>query len=91
MNVKEAVAQAKHEILDLFADEKLSDIGLEEVELDDQGNEWKVTIGFSRPWDEPRNSFETLAGSGARRSYKIVSISNETERAISIKNREVKN
>lgn len=89
MNVKEAVAQAKDQILDLFADESLRDIGLEEVELDDQTNEWRVTIGFSRPWDEPRNSFAAIAGSVPRRSYKIVRISNESERAISVKNREI--
>ena len=63
MDVKEAVAYAKRYVLELFADENVTNIGLEEVEFDDRVNEWCVTIGFSRPWDEPRNVFTALAGS----------------------------
>ncbi len=89
MNVKEAVIQAKKEIINLFADENLTNIGLEEVELDDKANEWRVTIGFSRPWDTPKNTFAALADSSPKRSYKLVRISNATNEAISIRNREV--
>jgi hypothetical protein len=92
MDVKQAVASAKKEITELFSDEQLTNLGLEEVELDDQANEWRVTIGFSRPWDEPQNSFAAVAESGVpRRSYKIVRISNTTDKALSIKNREIAN
>jgi hypothetical protein len=92
MDVKQAVVSAKKEITELFADEQLTNIGLEEVEFDDQASEWRVTIGFSRPWDEPRNSFAAVAGSGVpRRSYKIVRISNTTDKALSIKSRDIAN
>ncbi len=40
MDVKEAVALAKQHILELFADERLSNIGLEEVEFDKEAGEW---------------------------------------------------
>lgn len=89
MDVKQAVGLAKQYLLELLADENLSNVGLEEVDFDDQTNEWFVTIGFSRPWDEPRNAFVALAqSSGPRRDYKVVRISNGTEQVLSVKNRE---
>lgn len=91
MDVKEAVARAKSYIVELFSDEKLSNVGLEEVELDAQGNEWIVTIGFSRPWDVVRNTFTALGGDvSPRRSYKVVRIANTSGQISSVKNREVK-
>jgi hypothetical protein len=48
-SIKEAVALAKAHIVDLFSDENISQIGLEEVEFDSEAREWKVTIGFARP------------------------------------------
>lgn len=90
MDVKEAVVHAKRYIIDLFADENLSNVGLEEVELDDQAKEWVVTIGFSRPWDEPKNTFAAIAAAtSTKRSYKIVRISDVTEEVLSVKNRVV--
>lgn len=91
MNVKEVVTHAKQHVLDLFAEESLTNVGLEEVELDEQANEWVVTIGFSRPWDEPRNALAALAAPSAyaRRAYKIVRVSNANGTILSIKNREV--
>jgi hypothetical protein len=90
MNVKEAVKLAKQHILDLFADENITNLGLEEVEYDEAIQEWTVTLGFSRPWDEPRNTLASLAESNLpRRSYKIVRIYNQSEQVSCIKNREV--
>jgi hypothetical protein len=93
MNAIEAVRLAKHHVLDLFAEEDIKNIGLEEVEFNELDNEWSITIGFSRPWDEPN----TLLGSALasqmgtpKRSYKVVLISNSDARVISVKNREVK-
>ena len=50
MDVKEAVQTAKNYIAELFTDETIADVGLEEVEFNDASNNWEVTIGFSRPW-----------------------------------------
>lgn len=89
MDVKQAVNLAKQHVLDLFSEEQLSNLGLEEVEFDDPEDEWHVTLGFSRPWDEPKNLF-ALAGEGKypKRSFKVVRISNGTGRVLSVKNRE---
>jgi hypothetical protein len=90
MNVKQAVTTAKQHILDLFADENLANLGLEEVEFDDQASEWRVTIGFSRPWDEPpRSPLAALANAAAlRRTYKVVRISDSTSHVLSVKTHE---
>ncbi|MGF1516454.1 MAG: hypothetical protein ACFCVB_01425 [Nodosilinea sp.] len=93
MNVKEAVAQAKNYIFELFSDESPKNIGLEEVEFDEQTNEWLVTIGFSRPWDNPMESPIAALSNLQRlpnRAYKIVRISNEKDEVLSVKSREIK-
>lgn len=90
MDVKAAVKLAKEHVLDLFADENITNLGLEEVELNNDAQEWVVTLGFSRPWDEPRNTLASLAESNLpRRSYKIVRIYDQSEMVSCIKNREV--
>ena len=75
MDVKEAVRLAKEYIGQLFADEEIMHVGLEEVVFDDAAAEWKITIGFSRPWDQ---AIETRGMSGGevrlKRSYKVVRV-----------------
>ncbi|MBE9140915.1 hypothetical protein IQ254_27575 [Nodosilinea sp. LEGE 07088] len=96
MNVKEAVARAKQYVFELFSDESPANIRLEEVEFDEKANEWLVTIGFSRPWDNPAKSPLTAFTNPevpplpARRAYKVVRISNDKDDVISVKSREIK-
>lgn len=87
MNVKEAVTLAKRYIADVYAEERALNIGLEEVEFNESANEWSVTIGFSRPWDEPRNPLVAISAP-LKRSYKVLRISGANGSVISIKNRE---
>jgi len=90
MDVKAAVKLAKEHVLDLFADENITNLGLEEVELTQDEQEWVVTLGFSRPWDEPRNTLASLAESNIpRRSYKTVRIDDKAEQVKGVKHREV--
>ncbi len=91
MNVVEVVGKAKQHIQTLFADEKVFNLGLEEIEVDEVKGEWTVTVGFSRPWDEPRNVFAELATPTLpRRTYKIVRIASGDGRILSVKDRETK-
>ena len=53
MKVKEASRTAKDYLTDIFADEQITHVGLEEVEFNDASNTWKITIGFFRPWERP--------------------------------------
>jgi len=49
MQVKEAISLAKQYVQDVLTDEKIDNIGLEEVEFDKKSGIWLITIGFSRP------------------------------------------
>ncbi len=50
MDVKKAVRAAKAYIIDLiidlYADESIENVGLEEVKFHDQSAAWEITIGF---------------------------------------------
>lgn len=81
MDVKLAVVIAKEHIAELFAEEEILNMGLEEVELDEEGF-WRITIGFSRPWN--RNVGSVLSGENSR-SYKIVVLSDKDGHVLSVK------
>lgn len=95
MDVKEAIAKAKSYVQEIFQDEHITNLGLDEVEHQDGANVWSVTIGFSRPWNSPRRSRhiavqneEALGQQALRRSYKIVRV-DENGKILSLKNRPV--
>jgi hypothetical protein len=89
MDVKDAVKMAKKYIDELFAEEGVAELGLEEVEYDDLQNEWRITVGFSRPWERERGGLLALTQGHVQkpRSYKVVRVSAETGTALSVKNR----
>ncbi|MCY4113293.1 MAG: hypothetical protein OXG33_05040 [Chloroflexi bacterium] len=74
MDVQSAVQKARAYLQELFQGEEIEDIGLEEVVFDEESNEWKVTIGFSRPWEKPNIDF--ALSEGPKRSYKVIRIDN---------------
>lgn len=96
MDVKLAVDLAKKYVKDLFENEGIFDVGLEEVEFDDRAQKWNVTIGFSRPWDKPVTGIgEGLAAlaqqiASPKRAYKVVRIDDASRRIEALKNRESK-
>ena len=89
MEVKEAVQLAVEHISILFENEELTNIGLEEVEYNPETEEWIVTIGFSRPWDYPKNFLANLSANNGMpyRSFKVVTISEYENKILSVKNR----
>ena len=88
MDVKSAVQLATSYILELFKNEEISNVGLEEAEFNNSESTWIVTIGFSRPWDYPKDSLTTLTGDvRPSRSYKVITIRDAEEQVVSIKNR----
>jgi len=92
MNVKDAVKKAIEYVAEIFQAEKPENIGLEEVFLNEDEEAWEVTVGFSRPWDYPKQTgvIATLQALSPKRQYKVVKINNETEKVKSIKIREIK-
>jgi hypothetical protein len=85
MQVQEAVKLAKEWVAEVYSEEGISNVGLEEVEFDDTRNVWNITLGFSRQWD--RNAVATVMDK-LRRSYKIVSVSDYNGKVLSLRNRE---
>jgi hypothetical protein len=75
MDVKDAVVAAKGWVLDVMQDEQPSNLGLEEVEFDDMQGIWKITLGFSRPWNSSRNALQALAGESQKRAYRTILVS----------------
>ncbi len=88
--MKEAVRRAKEYLDDLFEAEQIQNVGLEEVVFEDMSNSWKVTIGFSRPWDH-KNALTAALGNGSpARSYKILRINDDNGRVESLTDRLLK-
>ena len=53
MDVKEAARMAKDYLANVFSEEEITHIGLQEVDFDEVSKTWKVTVGFFRPWERP--------------------------------------
>ena len=91
MKVKEAARTAMDYLTDVFADEQITHVGLEEVEFNDASNTWKITIGFFRPWERPAgNVLETALGNlpaHEKRCFKVVPIQDSDGHVISITDR----
>lgn len=91
MDVKEAIKLAKDYIAEIYIDEGVLNIGLEEIEF--RAPIWEVTIGFSRRWDIMSPSpFAAALGQADnqqpwRRTYKVVEIDDETKRILGVRNR----
>lgn len=88
MNVKQAVRAAKEHIIDIFDDEQITRIALEEVEFDSATDEWRVTIGFNRPWDANNALASRLTSDLYRdRSFKVVRIKDDNGEVSAIADR----
>jgi hypothetical protein len=98
IDVKRAVQAAMDYVRNLYAaaGEKISNLGLEEVVLDK--DVWRVTVGFSRPWDYPKattTSYDRLASDlfqqqepSPDRDYKVVKVDPWTGESIGMEMRE---
>lgn len=84
---KSVINIAKSSVLEYFSDEELTNVGLEEIEYSENEGVWKVTIGFSRPWNYTKSPILQIQGTSPTREYKLVRI-NKNGETISIINRE---
>jgi hypothetical protein len=81
IDAKQAVKIARQYFQELFADQPLVNIQLEEVERTDEGKFWRVTIGFDR---QGPGDLRTILGQ-VPRYYKVVTIDAITGEAESVK------
>ena len=77
MDVNQAIASAQAYSAEVYADEAITNLGLEETEYNSTLDQWLITLVFARPWNTPRTRaqevLENLGGvSPLKRSYKTV-------------------
>lgn len=90
MTAQDAVTMAKKHIHDLYFDEQIIHVGLEEIALDDDN--WRVTIGFSRPWDiSPMTPIEKslLKPRPRPRTYKLIIVRDSDGEVLSVEHRDL--
>jgi hypothetical protein len=92
MEVKDAVKLAKGHVAELFADERVDEIGLEETEYLDGKDEWRITIGFRRilASARKRGPFKGFPVERPERSFKVVRISNRDGKVLGVVDRILK-
>ena len=78
LQVKEAIQTAKEWLADTLSDENLTDVGLEEINFEESKKLWRVTLGFSRPWDLRSNALTAvIGGNGPKRAYKVITVTDD--------------
>src|SRR4051812_39456179 len=94
MTPKNAIDTAKQWAADIFAEEKIRNLRLEEVRFDEIKDHWLITIGFARPEPPlPENPLspspiQSLLAPRWRNSFKVVRISDRDGRVLGVENRE---
>ncbi|MDT7688578.1 MAG: hypothetical protein QOE46_1337 [Acidobacteriota bacterium] len=74
LDVKQAAQTASTYFADLYAQQGVSDVRLEEVEITEDGKFWLITLSFPDP-DPPPATFTSLMGAtGPSRKYKIFKV-----------------
>ena len=96
MDIKTAIVSAKNYVSELFSDEGIVNIGLEEIRLDDENQNWLITVGFSRvpkPQAAQNRVLEGLVGANPNlpRTYKVVRLRKDDGNLVSITSRAVEN
>ena len=74
MDIKEAVKTAKQHVVELFEDEGIYYVGLEEIKFETDSHEWLVTVGFERRWDRTPGPISAMLVPNTKRTYKLVRI-----------------
>lgn len=85
IDVKEAVKIATNYAKDIFPEGTFDQLTLEEVELDENGPFWNVTLGMGKIIQD--SPFDILSGKGAKLivKYKVFKIHGETGKVHSVK------
>ena len=62
MEAHDVIKRAKAWVTDIYAEEGIQNLGLEEIDYDEDERAWNVTLGFSRPWNTARNAITAITG-----------------------------
>lgn len=89
LTVNSAVINAMQFVKELYKNQKLEDVLLEEVEFSESSNQWLVTIGFTINKEKDNSSSLILSKRETERKYKVVHIDAQSGEFISMKIREI--
>lgn len=89
IDVKQAVQIAMNYVIDLYQQENIFDLALEEVELSDDEQYWYITIGFTRQVQEPTDLLLAPFRKQTERVYKVVTVRASDGVATSMKIRQL--
>ena len=87
MEAQLAIRKAKEHVFEMYEDEPIGEVGLEEVKFERFDKVWEITIGFVRDWRPQGGGF--LALTTPKRTYKIVRIHDGDGSLESLRNREI--
>ena len=85
---EDAVRAAKRWLADVYADEAIAQVALEEVRFR-EGN-WEITLGFERVGQkQSKNKHKSLFAPERRRIYKVVVLAGNDNHVMEMRDREV--
>jgi len=84
IEVKQAVANAVGFLREIYDEEGLRDVRLEEVELSEDEGMWQITLSFHRAGGESTSS-DLAAAIFTKREFKTVAVSSATGKVQSMK------
>lgn len=83
IDMKEAVSRAISEAKNLYAEQALSNVQLEEVEITEDEKFWLITVGFQIA--DPSLSPTLAAAMAPKRQYKVFKIDRENGKFVSMR------
>ena len=94
MDDRQAIAAAKAFVGDVYAEEGIGALRIEEFEHSSSAGSWVVTLSFARTWDAPRTRAQEVleklvAETPVQRFFKVVTIADDVT-IMSLKDRVVR-
>jgi len=89
IDIKKAVNSSRKYLKELYRDDELKDIALEEVEKSEDEKYWFVTLGFTQNLSEPLNPMEAMTGPKSTRVFKVFKIDAANGEVLSMKIRKI--
>ncbi len=83
----EAVRSAKQVIKEVFADERIGQIRLEEIDFDADRDEWLITVGFAHRATKRLEFPAEVQPDWTKRSYKVVRLKDEDGEFVGMRDR----
>lgn len=91
MNPTTAVKEARNFFTQVFKDENIENVELEEIVFDETEHLWRITFGFFRLWTPPQNPLlPNVNGPQRKRQFKVVMLDDDgNPKGITIRNEQI--